>query len=299
MINLTTSKEIFLKIYPDEQLVNDLISYINKHESIMNKYIAVCEKGKFSKLFKLDAFKKLCITFAYLPYTYKKYEQLGISDEVFYDTMNDIVIWMNVYRYYNNNKYGLEEFNWIQNHLKCEIFKLGRLQFQLSNYFYTAFCKHNDSVIKLGNKCLNIHIPRGERLDIDACYDSFSRAQEFFPKYFPDYPVDIFECWSWIFYSKNALFMNENSNLIKFANLFTKSCDRESPASTLGYIFNIRESNKKLMKNKKKFGYYYDLSTFSPQSSLQKSAKEYIMNGGKLGDAKGQIILPNPLKTQI
>lgn len=290
MTDLNIAKNIFLKIYSDETLVNNIIKSISADVKQFDKYINYCSKGNYKKLYKLDAFKKLCVIYAYLPLTKLKYECLGIDDSVFYDTMSDISIWINDYKYYHNNENGLEEINWIVNHLNCKIFKLGRLQFHLAKYFYTANCHYNGKSINFGDKCLNLHIPRGEKLSIDACYDSFERAKVFFAKYFPTYPTDIYECFSWIFYSDNALYMDKNSNMIKFTNLFETKSNRELPADAIKYIFKIVESNRKLLKNKRKYGYYYDLTDFIPQSSLQSSCKNHIMSGGKLGDCKGQII---------
>ena len=57
-------------------------------------------------------------------HTFAKYKKLGIDDSVFYNTMRDIKIWCK-----NNGNKGLNNWGWIKNHLKCELFKLGRLQF--------------------------------------------------------------------------------------------------------------------------------------------------------------------------
>ena len=293
MTDLIYAKQIFLNIYPDKLLADQIIEYITNNNNKISKLIKLCKKGKKSRVCKQNAFDKLCLAFAYLPLTKAKYSELGIEDEIFYDTMSDIKIWIDDYKQFNNNEYGLGELNWIFLHLHCLIFKLGRLQFQLSNYFISPWYNKNGISIKLGDKCLNLHIPRGEKLDIGACQQSFAKAKEFFPKFFPSYPTNIFECYSWIFYNGNANYMTPQSNLIKFSNMFEISSHCEHPSEALKYIFGINKSNKELIKNKRKYGYYYDLSAVKPLTSLQKQAKEYIMNGGKLGHAKGQIILNN------
>ena len=43
-------------------------------------------------------------------------------------------------------------------------------------------------------------------------------------------------------------------------------------------------------KNKKKLGYYMDLSKFNATTSLQKAAKDYVMAGGEFSSGKGLLV---------
>lgn len=56
----------------------------------------------------------------------EKYDKAGIDEKIYYDTMSDIKIWCEK----TGNK-GIKEYMWLQNHLKFELFRLGRLQFQI------------------------------------------------------------------------------------------------------------------------------------------------------------------------
>ncbi len=59
-------------------------------------------------------------------FTFEKYRAKGIDETIFYDTLSDIGIWCRE----NDNK-GLKNYQWIKNHVSFELFKLGRLQFQI------------------------------------------------------------------------------------------------------------------------------------------------------------------------
>jgi hypothetical protein len=61
------------------------------------------------------------------------YVKEGISEKVLKDTMADLPLWINHY-YDNRGEYGLNEFGWLLNHFKCQLFKLGRLQFKASRF---------------------------------------------------------------------------------------------------------------------------------------------------------------------
>lgn len=210
----------------------------------------------------------------------------GIADDVFFDTMSDIKIWTENY-FDQSGKIGLEEINWIKLHIKGEIFKIGRLQYQIFKYYFGKKFEENGKTIKFGNPCLNIHIPRGEKLLQEQCKQSICAAKKFFAKHFPSMQTDIMICDSWLLSSCNKAFMSENSNIIKFAQMFKIVKEKEAATDAIFYIFKTRISQGMLLGNMKKYGYYYDLSKFEANTSLQKTAKEYIMNGGKLGTAQG------------
>lgn len=60
---------------------------------------------------------------------YEEYQVRSIPDHVYFDTFSDIRIWSEVcYRDYG--EYGIEEYNWLQEHVQLRLFRLGRLQFQ-------------------------------------------------------------------------------------------------------------------------------------------------------------------------
>ncbi len=90
---------------------------------------------------------------AALPQTSRTYRRLGIGRDVFLDTMYDISIWLNNY-YDVHGEWGFDQFAWITFHMKCKLFRLGRLQYALRSFDWniTAF-KHRSSgqVILLGD----------------------------------------------------------------------------------------------------------------------------------------------------
>ncbi|MDE5604840.1 MAG: acyltransferase domain-containing protein [Eubacterium sp.] len=200
--------------------------------------------------------------------TYGKYREKGIDDKIFFDTMDDIRIWCE-----NNDNRGLHQYNWIKNHLAFELFKIGRLQFQLFK------CKnptlnYKKLPIKYGDNAVYIHIPQGEKLDYNACVQSINQAKAFFKQYFPKFKFEYFFCESWLLYDKNKAFMDENSNILKFQSLFNIAYSVDEDQQAIERIFGKKEK---------------DVNCYKQETSLQKSAKEYMLNGGKLGLGIGYI----------
>jgi len=63
-----------------------------------------------------------------LPFTEQKYAELGLSDELFVDTLRDIGVWVqNAYNLVGY--YALRNFSWIWRHLEARMFRLGSMQY--------------------------------------------------------------------------------------------------------------------------------------------------------------------------
>lgn len=284
MINYDLSREIFLKIYPNEKLCEKIENYIKKHETKFNFYVLLCKMNVWSYFFNKDPFLKLALVYAYLPITKHEYDKKGISENIFYSTMDDIRIWIDDHKS-RTNEDGLFELNWIWLHLSLNIFKLGRLQFQKCRYYDKTPYNKNGKNIKFGDKVLNIHIPRGGKLDVDECKKSVENAKSFFKKYYPKYDNDKFICHSWLLYGDNSKYMNENSNILKFAKMFDVVSQKEAPEQAILWLFGNKVKNQELIKNKNETGIYLDTNILNADTDLQKSAIEYINRGGTLGDA--------------
>lgn len=68
-----------------------------------------------------------------LPDTRERYFKLGIPMDVYRDTLADIGIWLeNWKRMYGY--YCFRNLGWIWRHLDCQLFRIGRLQYQLNSY---------------------------------------------------------------------------------------------------------------------------------------------------------------------
>ena len=248
-----------------ENLINEL-GKLNEGEisSLAEKCL---EKG-FSAIKRKSDIERLGVILCCALKAKEQYERLGISDEIYYHTMSDIRIWCE-----NNKNKGLKNYGWLSNHVRCELFRLGRLQFQLYP------CKNRTLIYKklpfdYGESLIYVHIPQGEKLSAEECIRSFEMAEEFFKKYFPDYNYRYYFCESWLLYEGNKEFMKEDSNILKFASMFTHAYSVKIDEQAIERIFGKRRFFKKL---------------YPESSSLQKNAKAYMQEGGRLGVGIGYI----------
>lgn len=227
-----------------------------------------CFQKGFSALKKENDVVRLAVILECAKRVKSRYDEAGISDEIYCSTMSDIKIWCE-----NNGNKGLKNYGWLSNHVKFGLFRLGRLQFQLYE------CKNKTLLYKklpfsYGENLIYVHIPQGEKLNYDECIKSFRTAGEFFKKHFPDYNYKYYFCESWLLYEGNRDFMKADSNILKFSSLFSHVYSVKIDEQAIERIFGKRKLFKKCYPEK---------------TSLQKSAKAYMQKGGKLGVGIGYI----------
>lgn len=251
------------KINLNSELKNKVLSLVERDRA---KLISLCKKAdddNFKSVFAKNDMIKLAIALLYsVEFTYPKYQKAVISDEIYFETMKDIAVWCE-----NNNNKGLKNLPWIKNHLNFELFKIGRLQFQIYkcdnrtlNYDLLPF--------NFGENLIYVHIPQGEKLVYAECVNSLKNAKSFFGEYFPNYDFDYFFCESWLLYGENWQFMNSSSNILQFSTLFDLVYSVEDDGQAIERIFGKR----KIIKSK-----------YEEKTTLQRNAKRFMQNGGKLG----------------
>lgn len=187
----------------------------------IEEYDIFCENGKRNLLSFLFMCEKLA----------EKYHEKGIDEKILYDTLSDIVIWTNTWSNLKGEIY-LSQLDWLQNHLKMKLFRLGRLQFCMaeSNYDIEKYG------VKKGDKIIEIHVPEGEPLDHEECLKSIDMAKKFFADYFPEFDYKCFTAHSWMLDETLQTVLKPESNILKFAQMFEPFHKEESDA-ILRYIF--------------------------------------------------------------
>ncbi len=259
---------IFDYINIDENLKNRVCTLYSKSSAKINTLADNCFGKGFGILNSYDDLTRLAVILQCAEAAKEKYDALGINGKIFADTMSDINIWCE-----NNGNKGLKNSNWLKNHVSFELFKIGRLQYQ----FFRCTVKrlnYRHLPLNYGDNVIYVHIPQGEKLIYSECVNSLKDAVVFFEKYFPQYHYDFFFSESWLLYGENWRFMEPSSNILQFASLFDIAYSYPVDAQAVERIFGKR---KLLKKN------------YPENTSLQKSAKKFMLDGGKLGAGIGII----------
>ncbi len=201
----------------------------------------------------------------------EEYEKRGIGEDILLDTLYDIVIWLAKWSDLEGKLY-LGETEWIKRHLKMKLFKLGRLQFCMAG----AECDIPQKNIKKGDNILEIHIPSVGPLSNDECRESIKMAKEFFKKYYPEYEYKGFTCHSWLLDHNLKKHLDENTNIIKFQNMFEVIKDDKSDA-ILKFVFkwNAKREN---------------INEYACKTLFMEKIKESILSGETFHESYGILI---------
>jgi hypothetical protein len=154
---------------------------------------------------------------------------------------------------------------WFRHPMEGRLYKVGRFEFMLKK------ASDIEKVLKdhIGDDgwVLDMHIPGGGAMSLNASYDSWKRGIEFFDRYFPDKKVKAVICISWIFSPDLKEFLPAESNLIKLLNeveIFPVNWSEME-----GFSFIMGTASK-------------DIDSWPENTSLQRAYKKHIQSGGKV-----------------
>lgn len=204
----------------------------------------------------------------------RRYSQLGLSDEMFYDTMRDF-------------NYKLEECklihgivgsfvsDWFIGFFVLNRFSFGRLQFELIPF--DVNCEIDGVLLTPEDRVINVHIPRtGTPLSAQACEEAYARGAEFFKEELKGKIV--YHCSSWLLYPEHELFLPEKSNVLSFARRYTliDHGDYGEDHANLWRIFDTP--------------YNGDPDALPANNSLRRAYIQRLKDGHKTGWGKGLFV---------
>lgn len=248
-----------LKTKLSDLAVNDEVAFLRLAKDYSS--------GKSDKLRRCSDIMRLAVALKAFEYSYKKYKAKNIPDPVFYDTLSDIGIWCR-----DDDNKGLKNYLWIQHHVAFELFKIGRLQFEILKCSNPTL-NYSKLPFKRGDTVINIHIPACGKLDINECKKSLYDAVSFFKTYFPELKWEYFLCESWLVYGNNDKFMDKNSNILNFTKLFTVNYSVHDEYQTYERLYNLKHTPV----------FRSQIKRLPERTSLQKRAKEYRLAGNRFG----------------
>ena len=202
--------------------------------------------------------------------TEKEYARLGIPDEILVETLKDIVVYTRLWTEVKGYLY-LGELGWLKRHLSVKLFRLGRLQFAIGAMRTDA----PGYGLATGDSILEIHIPEGSPMTVEACDESFAMARDFFAKFFPDYTYKAFTCGSWLLDDTLKEHLRKESNILAFAARFGKLSSSES-YSLLRYLFKWNTTPDTVADE-------------TPTSAFAGSVKDAVLKGKKFYSTFGVI----------
>lgn len=243
----------FMEVKSYELFMYDRSCYDDLFEIISGSFTNILGKSNYFDQ-NFDEEKLLIYFFLLLPALKEIYDELDISENIFFDTIGDIFLRVNTYKK-NHVRLGVlwEDGNWLTKIFLMRIFKLGALQFEMvyvdlvEDYPDIEFdenkLKKYLKRIPKASPILSVHIMEGvgfTELEVD---ESIDRSRIFFKEVFSEFRYKHLYCFSWMLYSGNKRLLSKDSNIIKFASRFDIIGEAEEISYALTSVFCL-EFNK-------------------------------------------------------
>lgn len=191
--------------------------------------------------------------------TYRVYQEMGISEEIYFATMRCFPRFIEE-TYRMTGAICFDRYWWTTRQVGCHLFRIGALEYEI---------KHVDQSMFIG-----IHIPSDADFSPPAVEKSLQDARTFFGKYYPSLADAEYQCHSWLLGSQLKAMLGKDSNIVAFQNRFEIIDEGEASTEFLQWLFHTTSN---------------DYSTLPETTSLQRNVKKHLLAGGVMRNAYGRL----------
>lgn len=218
-----------------------------------------------------DGMKILACMMRAMQDSYALYIEEKIPEQIFADTMKCFTRFLKEHEV-SFGCCGFDRDFWTGRQLSLLLFRIGELEFEIvSEEGEKAEMSQSE---KRSPYLLHVHIPSDADLSPECCDESFRMADQFFAEHFPEMAGSKFACDSWLLSPALKELLPEESRILQFQNRFeVKSWNKEEDAY-LEWVFKRKD---------------LPLEKLPEETSLQRKMKAYVLQGGKIGEAYGEI----------
>ncbi|RCW63945.1 acyltransferase domain-containing protein [Saliterribacillus persicus] len=193
-------------------------------------------------------------------HTYEKYRDMGISDEVFIQTMKFFSRFLYTYKK-THGEYKYVWAWWAVRQISMQEFRIGELEYEM--------------MTKDDKKVINIHIPSDVNLTSSNLKKSYLDAREFFEKFFPEYANVEMICGSWLLAPALKSLLLEGSRILEFQKSFVVTGKEDNTQGILDWVYGRRD---------------LPFENLPEETSLQRKLKKYLLDGGKVDWTNGTLV---------
>ena len=217
-----------------------------------------------------NGFKALAIYLAAAQHTHELYAELDIDDSTYLATIGAFKLFVNEHK----KSFGYYEFDrdfWIYRQLSANLFRLGALEYEI-----LTLPKEVPPVGSVlgGSPVLSVHIPSNTIMTRETLDASYRMARGFFAKHFPNYKYQCCYCSTWLLSPVLKQVLKPSSRILEFQSDYEITYVNLESNNTLKWIYK-RD--------------YEDYTQLPEETSLMRSIKQIVLNGGKLGYASGYV----------
>lgn len=201
-----------------ENELKEIIDYLYSHDCSVPSTVKLREE-----LAEKTNIHLYTVNFIFLVLASKRmlsdFRKKGIDDEIFWETILDLK-----YKLFEcktvKGVWGNFVEHWYDIFFKCNIVKLGRLEFERLSYpEELPEITYEGVKINHGDTVYSVHIPSCGKFTKEMRADSYKRAKEFFKEETGEKPMVLF-CESWLMNPDNLEIFPESMNIIEFQKEF-------------------------------------------------------------------------------
>ncbi len=197
----------------------------------------------------------------------------NIPDRVFMSSMKNIRVWTNTYAENHDGRLGMNLYSFIHLNLRGAFLRHGRLEYCIMQHYQEEF-EICGRTVKPGDIVLDTHIPADGPFCPEDVLESFRLAHE----YYKTGDVSVFICSSWLLHPSIEAYCTPESNMRKFYDCFKIIHHSDNPkCGDMKRVFGDNAS-------------YDDLDALAEKTSLQRSLKAFLKNGGVMGSGFGAFL---------
>lgn len=204
------------------------------------------------------------------------FEERGYPYQIFLDTASDYRAKLFECKTVHDT-WGTFVGAWYPIFVYGDLIRLGRLEYELCDYEYDYVYEKSGIKLTKGSHVKNIHIPSGEALTEEMCFDSYKKAYDFFADSLVDGKL-VCICHSWLLHHSTAEVLPADSNTVRFMHDFDITPESEDKEE-FGDKWRVFGAESNLPD-----------SELPEKTSMQRAYKKYLMDGGKTGAALGVLI---------
>lgn len=237
-------------------------------EPLLDEVVMLADVHRYTvdMLFLLGCAKQLREAFA----------QKSIPDRIFLDTLCDLRFKL----YECRETYGIWGTfvtSWYGIFFSCDLFRLGRLEYETTTYAYDTSYEQYGVSVKRGTPVKSIHIPSHcGPLTKEARMASYKQAYDFFKDELDGKPL-VCICHSWLLHSSTKEILPAASNTVSFVNDFEMIQEEDySEFHDLWRVFGDQKDKpyEQLPEN----------------TSMQRAYKQWLVDGKKVGGGLGILV---------
>lgn len=189
----------------------------------------------------------------------EEYDRLGIPEEIYVETMAAFSRFVREHRE-SYGTYGFNRGTWTTRQVSCTLFRIGQLEYELTSVA-------EEPVISL-------HIPTDVDLRPEVLRPSLEEGLKIFRSLFPACREQRVYCHSWLLSPLLGDYLPENSNILRFRELFDLAPEGVPGNDVLLWVFR----NPRLPKEE-----------YPENTSLQRKLKKFFLAGGQFLEGYGYL----------